>query len=122
MYFKKFNDRSRFLIHSEDERICVRTLLLNTTKIEPRDEISKHMVCATSKGQDQPAHMRSLIRAFASRLKYPTTVMLLTERHFEFLKRKLPGSSNTTLLKMPHCWKSHVAAKMSSDVCRPRVI
>ena len=36
--------------------------------IEPQHEISNNVVCATSKGSDQPAHMRSLIRAFASRL------------------------------------------------------
>ena len=36
--------------------------------IEPRHEISNNMVCAISKGSDQPAHTRSLIRAFASRL------------------------------------------------------
>ena len=30
--------------------------------------ISNNVVCATSKGSDQPAHTRSLIRAFASRL------------------------------------------------------
>ena len=36
--------------------------------IEPRHEISNNVVCATSKGSDQPAHTRSLIRAFASRL------------------------------------------------------
>ena len=37
---------------------------------EPRHEIFNNVVrvCATSKGSDQPAHMRSLIRAFASRL------------------------------------------------------
>ena len=35
--------------------------------IEPRHEISNNVVCATSKASDQPAHMRSLIRAFASR-------------------------------------------------------
>ena len=35
---------------------------------EPRHEISNDVVCATSKGSDQPAHTRSLIRAFASRL------------------------------------------------------
>ena len=35
---------------------------------EPRHKISNTVVCATSKGSDQPAHMRSLIRAFASRL------------------------------------------------------
>ena len=31
-------------------------------------EISNHVVCATSKASYQPAHPRSLIRAFASRL------------------------------------------------------
>ena len=36
---------------------------------EPRIEISNNVVCATSKGSDQPAHMHSLIIAFASRLK-----------------------------------------------------
>ena len=36
--------------------------------IEPRHEISSNVVCATSKGSDQPAHMRSLIRAFASHM------------------------------------------------------
>ena len=34
---------------------------------EPVHEISNNVVCATSKGSDQPAHTRSLIRAFASR-------------------------------------------------------
>ena len=33
---------------------------------EPRHEISNNVVCATSKGSDQTAHKRSLIRAFAS--------------------------------------------------------
>ena len=32
---------------------------------EPRHEISNDVVCATSKVSDQPAHTRSLIRAFA---------------------------------------------------------
>ena len=36
--------------------------------IEPGHEISSNVVCATSKASDQPAHMRSLIRGFASRL------------------------------------------------------
>ena len=35
---------------------------------EPVHEISNNAVCATSKASDQPAHTRSLIRAFASRL------------------------------------------------------
>ena len=36
--------------------------------IEPMHEISNDVVCATSKGSDQPVHTRSLIRAFASHL------------------------------------------------------
>ena len=35
---------------------------------ELRHEISNNVVCETSKASDQPAHTRSLIRAFASRL------------------------------------------------------
>ena len=35
---------------------------------EPVHEISNNVVCATSEASDQPAHTRSLIRAFASRL------------------------------------------------------
>ena len=35
---------------------------------ETRHDISNNVMCATSKGSDQPAHTRSLIRTFASRL------------------------------------------------------
>ena len=40
------------------------------------------------------------------------TVMLLTEHHLGFLSLKggCTGSSECTLVKMPHCWKSHAAA------------
>ena len=42
------------------------------------------------------------------------SVKLLTLLHLEFLslKRGSTGSSQSTLVKMPHCWKSHVAANM----------
>ena len=41
-------------------------------------------------------------------------VKLLTERHLEFLslKRGCRGSSESTHVKMPHCWKSHLTALM----------
>ena len=42
--------------------------IFKTLKIEPQHEISNNVVCETSKGSDQPAHTRSLIRAFACRL------------------------------------------------------
>ena len=38
------------------------------TTYEPRHVISNIVMCATSKASDQPAHTRSLIRAFSSRL------------------------------------------------------
>ena len=41
---------------------------LNANEYGPRHEISNNVVCTTSKASDQPAHTRSLIRAFASRL------------------------------------------------------
>ena len=42
------------------------------------------------------------------------SVKLLTEHHLEFLSLKggCTGSSESTLVKMPHCWKSHVTAQM----------
>ena len=38
------------------------------------------------------------------------SVKLLTEHNLEFvsLKRGCTGSSESTHVKMPHCWKSHV--------------
>ena len=62
---------------------------------EPLHEISNNLVCETSKASDQPAHTRSLIRAFASRLN-----ILLTEHNLEFLSLKggCTGSSESTLV------------------------
>ena len=42
--------------------------LISPIIIEPVHEISNNVVCATTKASDQPAHTRSLIKAFASRL------------------------------------------------------
>ena len=65
-----------------------------------RHEISNNMACATSKASDQPAHT----------LEYSMSVKLLTEHHLEFLSLKgsCTGSSESTLVKMPHCWNSRV--------------
>ena len=67
---------------------------------EPRHEISNNVVCATNKASDQPAHTRSLIRAFAIRLN-SLSVKLLTEHHLEFLclKGGCTGLSESTLVK-----------------------
>ena len=39
---------------------------------------------------------------------------LLTEHHLEFLilKGGCSGTSESTHVKMPHCWKSHALAQM----------
>ena len=44
-------------------------------------------------------------------------VKLLTEQHLEFLSLKegCTGSSESTLVKMSNCWKSHAAAHYLCD-------
>ena len=45
-------------------------------------------------------------------LEYSMSVKLLTEHYLEFLSLTggCTGSSESTLVKMPHCWKSHITA------------
>ena len=71
-----------------------------TKKHEPQHEISNNVVCATSKASDQPAHT------------------LLIKHHLKCLSLKgdSTGSSEFTLVKMPHCWKSHVTALSLPDL------
>ena len=38
------------------------------------------------------------------------TIKLLAEHHLEFLSLKGGCTGSSTLVKKPHCWKSHVAA------------
>ena len=49
-----------------------------------------------SKASDEPAHMHSLIRVFASRLN-------IHRLEFVSLKGGCTGSSESTLVKMRHC-------------------
>ena len=62
----------RRLLLSTQGILCVqkhnREQTAYTMKYEPVHEISYNVVCASSTASDQPAHTRSLIRAFASRL------------------------------------------------------
>ena len=54
-------------------------------------------------------------------LDYSMSLKLLTEQTLEFLSltRDCTGSSESTLVKMPHCWKSHVAAHVKKMVSPP---
>ena len=47
------------------------------------------------------------------RLNISVSVKLLTEHHLDFLSLKggCIGSSESTHVKIPHCWKSHVTAQ-----------
>ena len=67
---------------------------------EPQYEISNYVVCATSKVSDQTAH-----QSFCLSLEYSMSVKLLTEHNLVFLSLKggYRGSSESTLVKMPHC-------------------
>ena len=46
------------------------------------------------------------------------SVKLLNEQHLEFLNLKggCTGSSESPLVKMPHCWKSSVMARLTLSV------
>ena len=45
-------------------------------------------------------------------------VTLLTEHHLEFLSIKggCTGSSESTHVKLPHCWESHVVAQQVTEL------
>ena len=51
------------------------------------------------------------------------SVKLLTEHHLEFLSLKggCTGSSESTMFKMPHCWKSHVTAQLINHVNHKKI-
>ena len=51
-------------------------------------------------------------------LEYPMIVKLPTKHYLEFLSLKggCAGPSESTLVKMPHCWKSHVAAHITFKI------
>ena len=51
-------------------------------------------------------------QSICSSLEYSMSVKLLTEHLLEVLSLKggCTGSSESTLVKMPHCWKSHAMA------------
>ena len=47
-------------------------------------------------------------------LEYSMSVKVQTEHHLEFLSLKggCTGSFESTLVKLPHCWISHVMAQI----------
>ena len=55
-------------VYMADRRACHKHKGIKGLIFEQRHEISNNVVCANSKGSDQPVYTGSLIRAFASRL------------------------------------------------------
>ena len=55
-------------------------------------------------------------------LEYSLTVKQLTNHHLKFLSLAggCTGSPELIFVKMPHCWKSHVAAQMQKQMSLPR--
>ena len=51
-------------------------------------------------------------------------VKLLTEHHLEFLSYKggYQGLSESTHVKMPHCWKSHALAHIIFLCSKPALV
>ena len=82
----------------------------------PWHGISNNVVCATCKASDQPAQYARSDQSLCYSLEYSMIVKLLTEHHLEFLTLNgdCTGLSESTLDKIPHCWKSLI---LSFDRC-----
>ena len=91
-------------------------LCLQKYPFEPPHKISNNVVCATSKASNQPAHMRSLIRAraLACYLNVLWVLSYWPNIIWEFLSLKggYTDLSESTLVKVPQCWKSHVTCHL----------
>ena len=71
---------------------------------EPLREISNNVVCATSKGSDQSATTRSLIRALASRLNILWVLIYWRDIIWSFLSEKEAAQARLRL----HLSKYHI--------------
>ena len=81
---------------------------------EPWHGISNNVECATSKASDQACAYAQSDQSLCWSLEYSMSFKLLNEHNLEFLSLTgdCPGSSESTLVEMPHCWKSHATAQL----------
>ena len=86
---------------------------LKQKKFEPVNEISnfKFSMRDQQSLRSACAYVQS-DQSLCKSLECSMTVKLLTEHHLEILSFKggCTGSYESTLVKMPHCWKSHAMA------------
>ena len=104
---------SNIILKSENKHFLIETVLLSTHNIG--------VVRFPTMWYVRPAWLRQA-RAYSQTdqslswsLEYSMTVKLLTQHHYlEFLSLKggCTGWSESTLVKMPHCWKSDFAAQL----------
>ena len=69
---------------------------------EPQHDVSNNVVCAIKKASDQPAHMRSLIRDFASRVNILKTVKLLEVSKLKWRLHRLVSKCHIVGNHMSH--------------------
>ena len=82
--------------------------------IKPWHGISNNVVCATSKASDQPAHTRSLIRAFASRLNILWVLSYWLNIIWSFKAKQEAAQAHPSL----HSSKCHIVGNhMSRLIC-----
>ena len=83
--------------------------------IEPVHEISNNVVAHQQSLRSACAYAQS-DQSLCLSLEYSMIVKLLTKHPLEFLRLKggCTGSSESTHVKIPHCWKSHVTAQLCS--------
>ena len=88
--------------------LCIRTYMRQCMRFPTMwycDQQSLRSACAYAQSD----------QSLCLSLDYSMIVKLLTEHHLEFLSLKggCWGSSESTYVKMPHCWKSHALSHIS---------
>ena len=80
------------------------------------------MVCATSKGSNQPAHTQS-DKSLCKSLEYSMNVQLLAKHHLESLSLKggCTGWSESTFVKMPYV-TAHLLSNRFLDNLTDKVV
>ena len=81
--------------------------------IEPVHEISNNLVMCDRQSLRSACAYAQSDQSLCQSLEYSMIVKLLTEHHLEFLSITggCGGSSESTLVKMSNCWKSHAVAQ-----------
>ena len=92
---------------------CLRTLTRKTTIWAGACDFQQCGMCDQQRLRPACAYAQS-DQSLCLSLEYSMIVKLLTERHLEFLSLKggCTGSSESTLVKMWNCWKSHALAQI----------